>query len=460
MLMVLTLLAGACSGDDSGEPASTTTSETSTTTSDTTSANSETTAGDTTEGPVVDPNATIPAIACAEPGPIRLGLWDENLAPIVEDAAAQWVTDYCPGAEVKIEATPWTDYWEALQIAAGGGGDIPDVLWMSPVFMPFYQQVGVVVPLGDLLTEGGVDTSVWGTLSNAFTFDGDLYGAPINWDTVVVAVNLDLLDQAGYELPGPDWTWDDYIALGRAVSALGDDIFGVAGHGSYQNGYGGFLASAGVAPVLSDDRTRCTLTDQASLDTFQMFVDLVAEGVAPRPDDAGGPLAEDYFNLFTSGRLGATTIGSWQLNPALEVIDFNWAVLPMPANPDTGKSVAISNAIAYTVTSSAEDPVLAANLVQYLSSDEGSRFWIEGKGFAPANLNADLQNDWIAGFDGTGIDASVFFDALEGSQSITVFGLDMWSAVNGELETRLFTNDEDPATVMADICTVVDAGLS
>ena len=411
-------------------------------------------------GLAVDPGATIPARTCDEPGTVRIGVWDEALAPIVQDASAQWVADYCPGAEAVVEVTPWNDYWEALQIAAGGGGDIPDVLWMSPVFMPFYYEVGVVQNMQGLLEAGGVDTAVWGALAAPFTFEGDVYGAPINWDTVAVVANTDLLDQAGVDVPAEGWTWDDYAAAGEAVAGLGDDIFGVAGHGGYQNGYGGFLASAGVAPVLSNDRTRCTLSDPASLATFEFFVDLVDRGIAPTPDDAGGPSGNDYFNLFMSGRLGMTTMGSWTLVTLLESVDFNVALLPMPAHPDTGQSVAISNAIAYTISSSADNPVLAANLVQYLSSDEGSQFWIEGQGFAPANPAPALQEGWLAGFAGSPVDATVFVDALVGSQSITVYGLDMWNAVNGELETRIFTNGESVVDAAAAICKTVEAGLS
>jgi len=404
--------------------------------------------------------AVIPAATCEQAGDLRIAIWADSYQPYIDDAAAAWVASYCPGATVTVEPTPWGDYWENLQIAAAGGGDLPDVLWMSPVFMPFYQSVGVTANIQSYLDEGGVDTSLWGALAQPFTFGDELYGAPINWDTVAVAYNKELFDQAGLDYPVEGWTWDDYATAAEAISALGDDIFGAAGYAGFQEGYGSWIASAGVAPVLTDDLQRCTLTDPESVEALTFFKDLVDRGIAPTPNDAGGTGSSDFLALFGTGKLGMTGMGSWNVGNGIDTYEFDFGVVRMPANPRSGESRAISNAIAWVVNSSSDVPALAANFVQYFSSDEGSQFWVDNQAFAPANPSEVLQQGWLDRFEGSGVDVQIYVDALsQNPQKINPYGLDMWGVVNGELETRIYTNGEDVASAAAAVCQIVEDNL-
>lgn len=256
LVFAFALVVAACSGTSS-EDTTTTAAEAAATT--TTAGDAETTttaAGDaettTTVGeePMVE---TIPAANCAAPGDLRVMIWADSYAPYIDDAAAAWVEGYCPGATVTVEPVPWGDYWPALQIAAGGGGDLPDILWMSPVFMPFYQSVGVTASLQSYLDDAGIDPSIWGALSSPWTFGDEIYGTPINWDTVAVAYNKELFDQAGLDYPAEGWTWDDFAASAEAISALGDDIYGAAGYAGFQSASGSIVRKPWCNPCRGVD---------------------------------------------------------------------------------------------------------------------------------------------------------------------------------------------------------------
>jgi len=465
VFVVFALVAAACSsGTDSsttvGDDAAATTAAEVTATTAAEEASPPTTAGEappTTAGAVLV-DATIPAANCDAAGDLRVMTWADSYSSYINDAAAAWIADYCPGATVTVEPVPWGDYWPALQIAAGGGGDLPDILWMSPVFMPFYQSVGVTASLQSYLDDAGIDPSIWGALSAPWTFGDEIYGTPINWDTVAVAYNKDLFDQAGLDYPVEGWTWDDYATAAEAISALGDDIFGAAGYAGFQEGWGSWVASAGVAPGLSDDRTRCTLEDPGSIEALAFFKDLVDRGIAPTPNEAGGPSPSDAIALFGTGRLGMTGMGSWNVGSAIENNEFEFGIVRMPANPNTGESRSITNNIAWVINSETDLFDLAANFVQYFSSDQGSQFWVDNAAFAPANPAEALQQGWLDRFEGSGVDVQVYVDALtQNPQAINPHGDAMWAAVNDELTTRIFTNGEDLASATAALCETINA---
>ena len=68
------------------------------------------------------------------------------------------------------------------------------------------------------------------------TYNGHLYGLPVNWSTMVMFYNKTLFDKAGVKYPDESWTWDDFRAAaqkltirenGRAVQygAIAPDTF-------------------------------------------------------------------------------------------------------------------------------------------------------------------------------------------------------------------------------------------
>lgn len=153
-----------------------------------------------------------------------------------------------------------------------------------------------------------------------------------------------------------------------------------------------------------------------------------------------------------------TGMGSWNVGGAIENNEFEFGIVRMPANPTTGESRSIANNIAWVVNSGTDQFDLAANFVQYFSSDGGSQFWVDNQAFAPANPSEDLQQGWLDRFEGSGVDVQIYVDALtQNPQAINPHGDAMWSAVNDELTTRIFTNGEDIASATAALCETINA---
>lgn len=397
---------------------------------------------------------------CAEPGTLTMWVWDENWATIIGNSIELWKAEYCPGAEVDLQVQPWGQYWDLLTTNAAGG-ELPDVFNMSQDRFRFYAENGVLLDLQPYFDQYGVDTTLWGTgLVDPYRWGeaGDLYAAPVNWDTIAIFYNKEMFDAAGLEYPTADWTRDDFAAAARALTDPENDVYGAAVYAEYQAGYPNWIAATGVTPVVDADRTMCTLTEPGSLEALNFLKGLYDEGVMPSVSIMGGTSADDAFNFWASGKVAMITGGSWKLSQAVDEVTFDWDVVQLPKHPETGRSRSIVHAVGYVASARTENPDLAANLILFLASDVGQRFFAEGGNVAPANPSPALQQLWIDSFGDTGKNIQAFVDATQDSQGVTVFG-EIWDAINSEIVVNIFDLDIPVEDAVAQACAVVEEYL-
>ena len=169
----------------------------------------------------------------------------------------------------------------------------------------------------------------------------------------------------------------------------------------------------------------------------------------------GGTSADDAFAYWASGRVAMVTAGSWKLNQAMEEVPFEWDIVQLPVHPETGLSRSIVHSVGYVASSRTENPDLAANLILFLASDEGQRYFAEGGNVAPANPSPELQQLWIDSFGDTGVNIQAFVDATKDSQGVTAFG-EIWDAINSEIVVSIFDLDVPVEDAVEMACAVVD----
>lgn len=402
--------------------------------------------------PVIEP------VACAEPGTLTMWVWDENWAAIIGAAIEEWQAEYCPGAEVDLQVQPWEQYWDLLRTNAAGG-DLPDVFNMSQDRFFFYASNDALLNLEPYFDANGIDPSVWGSgMIEPYRWgeDRELYAAPVNWDTIAIFYNQDLFDAAGIVYPTADWTWDDFAETARALTDPANDVYGAAVYSEYQSGYPNWIAATGIPPIVGAARTQCTLRERPSLEALNFLKGLYDEGVMPSVSIMGGASADDAFNYWLAGRVAMVQGGSWKLPAAFEQATFNWDVVQMPVYPDNGRSRSILHSVGYVAAANTQAPELAANLITFLASDAGQRYFAEAGGVAPAD--PALQDEWIASFGDTDVNIQAFVDAIQDSQGVTVFD-EIWDAINTEIVINIFDlgMSVDEATQIA--CDAVNAQL-
>lgn len=103
---------------------------------------------------------------------------------------------------------------------AGGGDTAPDVFALGGAKPLEYGGLGALLDLGTVSDQLDVSKYPDFSLTNA-TVDGKLYGLPTGGNATAAFINTDILAEAGVDLPGDDWNWDDLIAAANKVGSAG-----------------------------------------------------------------------------------------------------------------------------------------------------------------------------------------------------------------------------------------------
>jgi multiple sugar transport system substrate-binding protein len=220
---------------------------------------------------------------------IKLATWagvDEanELQAILDDLNAASDT-----YEIVQESSP-AEYWTKLQTTVAGG-TAADLIWMDQEHLPDFASKGALVDITDMLA--GSDSPAaklddyFPASLERYTFDGKLYGLPWIAMPVMLYVNLDALEAAGYTADQVnDWTWQDFqdacikMTLDANGNTPGSDGFDSGSVTQY-----GFSVVPGWPPVeqfiwqaggevISEDMTQAPIDTPEALQGAQFVADL------------------------------------------------------------------------------------------------------------------------------------------------------------------------------------------
>ena len=94
-------------------------------------------------------------------------------------------------------------------------------------------------------------------LTEPFTVDGRIHGYGFDWNNVVTHINLNLLEEAGLEMPDVEWTTEEFLEYAKAMTMTREDgtqTYGVdVATSDFQ--LNAWLYNWGAA-ILSDDMRR------------------------------------------------------------------------------------------------------------------------------------------------------------------------------------------------------------
>ena len=103
--------------------------------------------------------------------------------------------------------------------------DVPDIFHYESAQIIDFSQRGYLTDLSPLIPEemkADIFDGAWQSVSNE---EGQIFGIPFLWESLIVLYNKDILEEAGIELPTSEnpWTWDD---LRRVAKELTKDFDG------------------------------------------------------------------------------------------------------------------------------------------------------------------------------------------------------------------------------------------
>ncbi|RED14437.1 extracellular solute-binding protein [Pontivivens insulae] len=101
------------------------------------------------------------------------------------------------GVSITTLPTDWGNYYDQIK-AAYAGGTPPDVHVMHRHRVPEFAGLGAIADISADLEAAGIDSSDWAPAAlDAVSFDGGIYGVPMDFHANLWHVNMDLMEAAG-----------------------------------------------------------------------------------------------------------------------------------------------------------------------------------------------------------------------------------------------------------------------
>ncbi|NDJ75951.1 MAG: sugar ABC transporter substrate-binding protein [Chloroflexi bacterium] len=260
-----------------------------------------------------------------------------------------------PDINVEVSSAPYADYFTLLQ-ADFVGGDPPDVFELNYENFVSYAANDVLLDLTPYLAE---DTPYYPRALEAFQYGGIQGALPETFSTVLLFYNKDLFDEAGVDYPTADWTWDDAMAAGEAITVLGDDTWGLYSPIQFWEFYK--KAGQNGCQFFNDDMTESTINEPECVEALEMMVSFMDGDVMPDELELAGLPNEE---LFAQGDLGMLVTGIWMFALFADA-PFEWDIELEPGLANKGHHF-FANGIA--VAADTDHPAEAAAWAQFLTA--------------------------------------------------------------------------------------------
>lgn len=312
---------------------------------------------------------------------------------IISHSIEDWQKAH-PEIKVVFEHTPYAGY-DSKILTRIAGGAAPDIITTEVNYFVTFASKRVLENLTPFVEKDPEFklNEFFPQIVDRFTFEGNLYAIPRDVAPFAcVFYNKELFDQAALPYPTDDWTWDDLLALARALTKR--EVSGrTIQYGFYGWAWQNFVYGNGGALV--DDVThpsRTRITDPKSIAGLQFYADLPnLYHVAPTPM-ALSNLGMGVDMMFASGRLAMFLSGIWE-TPLLRNYKFRWDVVMFPKNREGIRAFGTGGS-GYAILRSSKHKKEAWEVIKALTSQEGQARLAERGLAQPARIEVAESEHW------------------------------------------------------------------
>lgn len=275
------------------------------------------------------------------------------------------------GVTVETLPTDWGNYYDQIK-AAYAGGTPPDVHVMHRHRVPEFAGLGAVADLSADLADAGIDTSDWAPAAlDAVSYNGGIYGVPMDFHANLWHVNMDLMAKAGLVVDGkpilPSSPAEMLEHAKKVKEATGHDYL-AADFAQYPIGVRLTLALMWQQGANIFDGDTATINNDAAKNAVTSMTQLFDAGVAnPQLNYA------DSQQAFLNGEAAILVNGTWVVDfytaeaAKSEVALNNYYVADFPTLFSEGATWADSHMWAVPASLKAKDPAKYAAALKVLA---------------------------------------------------------------------------------------------
>lgn len=307
-----------------------------------------------------------------------------------------------PEIEVTIITAPGKDYYvKGLAMMAAGAK--LDLLWMGQGFGLFAFRDALLDLTPQIDRDPHFDLNALSpTVVNWYRLGGKLYGLPYGIDVQAMLYNQDLFEEAGLPDPKDNWTFDEYLATARRLTAWAQDHPGTMRFGAGVDVIRPFYFDL---KLVGGSKGTFGFNNPAGHEWLQLNYDLLVKEKSFLRVGAEGTL--NRLGEFLQQRIAMVEGFSWDVAELRKRADFRWKLAPMPLTR-SGRRVAWGSSSGFSIAARTESPDAAWIALTYLVSAEFQREVITET--IPALTS--LQAEYVTANGGTSENLNVFLQML------------------------------------------------
>ncbi|WP_019533356.1 ABC transporter substrate-binding protein [Paenibacillus ginsengihumi] len=215
---------------------------------------------------------------------LRVAWWGSQDRHDRTQKAIQLFQEKYPHIKVSVEFTGFDDYWNKLATQAAGQ-NLPDVIQMDYKFLSEYVERKLLAELDPYVQSGTLNlTDVDDVYLDGGKIGGKLYAVNLGANSLAMAYDPEMFQQAGIQEPQPGYTWEDLEAMARELKAkLGQDVWGMP-LANEMNMFKHYLRQKGLWLYSDDGKSLGYPDDQVLTDFFNYWDKLRKDGIVPPPE--------------------------------------------------------------------------------------------------------------------------------------------------------------------------------
>jgi multiple sugar transport system substrate-binding protein len=386
--------------------------------------------------------AVMPVFAA---GPVKVVLWSSLTGSKAKTFDAQAARFNSGQQQVVLEVVHQGNYSALRQkvVAAVSAGNLPAMLVVDYLDVPFYAQQGLLAELDGLLPKEVV-SDYYPALLNDLRFEGKLYAIPYNRSTQGNYLNMDLLRSAGIQ--NPPKTWDEFRAQAEQLRKAKGPRYWYGYAFFHQFLWDGIAYTWGARVATPDGQVM--LNAPEVVDMMKYFRKLLTDDlVLVQPVLIGG--FEEQNGAFIDGKVGSVFQTTSFTPTANTLLKFAWEFAPLPAGKG-GQAITIGGGnFAITSRAPRAEAEAAGKFLEYITGpDIAAEFYMQ-TGNLPVRMSV-LKRPEIIDFHKKNPNYARMLDQLPAGRaapSTTKNIRDVFNRMN-DVITRIILKGDDAKTVL------------
>ncbi len=315
----------------------------------------------------------IPLATAEEKVALTFLIWDKNQQAGMQ-AIADAYTEKNSNVTIDVQVTPWNEYWTKLQAAAEGNA-LPDVFWMHANQFFVYAQAGVLLDI----SPAEVDYSPYPAgITEMYNYEGKQLAVPKDYDTIALAYNKEIFDNAGVAYPDETWTWDTLLETAKKLTDTEKGIYGYGAPITDQSGFNNFIYQ-NQGFTFRDGKSG--FDQAATQEAIKFYTDFVTvHAVSPSAESFSDLSADDQF---MAGKLAMLNVGSWMMSAYTtnESIKDKFDVAVLPQGKVRSSQY---NGLGYAGAANTKHPEIVLDFIKFAGSEEANIIQAKHKAAIPA----------------------------------------------------------------------------